>query len=173
MLFLNSIFILWTLEAREADKLIINFMSRCPFSSLSENVQYLGLPESTISKWDLKTSLDSIETASTYQTLFTLHSNVCAQTELHWMLFIKHGNIKLFDHLFVHTCTVRTHLPGWWLKWKVPLWGFCGNIGLVSFDNIHGFSYSRKDFITWGGDVVQKVFWLFPKVEELGLERKN
>ena len=64
MLFWNTILILWTQEAREADKLIIILKSRCPFSSLSENVQYLGPLESTISKWDSKTALDSIETAS-------------------------------------------------------------------------------------------------------------
>ena len=35
---------LWTQEAIEADKLIIILKSRCPFKSLSENVQYLGHP---------------------------------------------------------------------------------------------------------------------------------
>ena len=62
MLLLNPILILWT---EEVDELIMILRADAPFSSLSENVQYLGLPESTISKWDLKTSLDSIETAST------------------------------------------------------------------------------------------------------------
>ena len=51
-------------EAIEADKLIIILKSRCPFKSSSENVQYLGHPESTIPKWDSKTALDSKETAS-------------------------------------------------------------------------------------------------------------
>ena len=64
MLFLNPILILWTQESIEADKLNIILKSRCPFSSLSENVQYLGPLESKISKWDPKTALDSIETAS-------------------------------------------------------------------------------------------------------------
>ena len=53
---------LWTQEAIEADKLIIILKSSCHFSNISENV----LPESTIPKWESKTALDSIETASTY-----------------------------------------------------------------------------------------------------------
>ena len=53
---------LWTQEAIEADKLIIILKSSCHFSNISENVH----PESTIPKWESKTALDSIETASTY-----------------------------------------------------------------------------------------------------------
>ena len=53
---------LWIQKAIEADKLIIILKSSCHFSNISENVH----PESTIPKWESKTALDSIETASTY-----------------------------------------------------------------------------------------------------------
>ena len=42
MLLLNPILILWTQEAREVNKLIMILRADAPFSSLSENVQYLG-----------------------------------------------------------------------------------------------------------------------------------
>ena len=48
----NTVFnlILWTQEAMEADKLYHHFEEQMPFTSLSENVQFLGHPESTIPK---------------------------------------------------------------------------------------------------------------------------
>ena len=61
---------LWTQEAIEADKLIIILKSSCHFSNISEN------PESTIPKWESKTALDSIETASTYSPVAPLVKKV-------------------------------------------------------------------------------------------------
>ena len=63
---------LWTQEAIEADKLIIILKSSCHFSNISENVH----PESTIPKWESKTALDSIETASTYSPVAPLVKEV-------------------------------------------------------------------------------------------------
>ena len=63
---------LWTQEAIEAEKIIIILKSSCHFSNISENVH----PESTIPKWESKTALDAIETASTYSPVAPLVQKV-------------------------------------------------------------------------------------------------